>query len=77
MDPERRGHRRRHLRRIPERGQLRQPYPVGEPAGHPPGHLAGQPRLPGTAGPGQCHQPVFGQLGGDLVSGLGPADESG
>jgi hypothetical protein len=60
MDSERRGHRGRDLRRIPHSRQLGQPDPVGKPAGYSPGHVAGQPRLPGAAGPGQRHQPVFG-----------------
>ena len=74
--PQRRGHHRRDLRRVPHRRQLRQPRPVREPARHLPGHLAGQPGLPHPARPGHRHQPVLLQQPRHLAHRPGPADEA-
>jgi hypothetical protein len=76
-DTQCRTHRSRHLRRILDRRQLRQPHPVGEPAGHPSRHLADQPCLPGSAWPGYRHQATLTQLAGDICHRLSPADETG
>ena len=66
MDSQRHRHRAGHLRRVPHGGQLGQPHAVSEPAGRLLRHLAGQPRLPGSAGTGQGHQPVLAELRGQL-----------
>ena len=74
--PQRRGHHRRHLRRVLDRRQLRQPGPVGEPARHLPGHLAGQPGLPYPARPGHRHQPALLKQRRHLAQRPAPADEA-
>ena len=74
--PQRRGHHRRDLRRVPHRRQFRQPRPVREPARHLPGHLAGQPGLAHPARPGHRHQPALLHQPGHVAPRPGPADET-
>ena len=75
--PQRHRHRPGYLRRIPHRGQFRQPHSVGEPASYAPGHLCSQPGLARPPWAGHRYEPALLKQDCHLGHCLSPAYETG